>query len=154
MDNESRMSNKQDIVILILIGTAIVGVFLYLDIDNSLFGILIDQFTLVDFDEVYPRNIVKNAIPIILLEENGDSCKVYGEKFFLITNHSYFVRSQELIDKLQYDHDERTLIIPCDQIPDEKSRLEVWYVTAESEKHSTKYNYWITPWNETLMPDS
>ena len=148
------MRNKQDVIILILVGAAIVGAFLYLDIENSLFGILIDQFTPVDFDEVHARNIVKNAIPIILLEKNDGSCKVNGEKFFQITNHTYFVRSQELIDKLQYDHDERTLIIPCDQIHDEKSRLEVWYVTTESEKHSTKYDYWITPWSETMMPDS
>jgi len=146
------MNNRKDTIILVLVGACVIGAFFYLDVDDSLFGKITDQIITVNFDEVHPRNIVKNAIPITLLEENNGLCKVYGEKFTLITNHTYFVRSQELIDKLQYNHDERTLVFPCDQITDEKLRLEVWYVTQASDKHSTKYDYWITPWSETVMP--
>jgi len=146
------MGNPKDYVILGLLVAAIIGAFFYLDVENSLFGNVVEQFTPVNFDEVIPRNIVKNAIPITLLDENNDVCTVYAEKFFQITNHTYFVNSQTLSEKLQYDHDKRTLMLPCDQIPAEKSRLDVWYVIPESDKHSGKFEYWITPWTDTVMP--
>ncbi|MGY5146839.1 MAG: hypothetical protein ACW9W4_02425 [Candidatus Nitrosopumilus sp. bin_7KS] len=146
------MSQRKDIIILVIVAISVIMAFFYLDVGNSLFGTIINPLTPVNFDDVFPRNIVKNGIPITLLEQNGDSCKMYGEKFFQIINHTYFTRSQELVHKLQYNHDEHTLIIPCDQITDEKSRLEVWYVVPESDKHATKYAYWITPWEETLLP--
>lgn len=79
---------------------AVIGAFFYLDVENSLLGKTIENFTPANFDEVFPRNIVKNAIPIILLEEDNGSCKVYGENFLQITNNTYFVRSQELVEQL------------------------------------------------------
>ena len=146
------MAKTKDFLIIIGLGLAIVGAYFFLDVENSLFGKATEQFKPLNFDEVHPRNIVKNAVPIVLLEQNGNSCKVKSEKFTLITNHTYFVRSQELIDKLQYDHDDRTLILPCDDVMEEKSRLEVWYVVPESDTHSTKYDYWIKSWEDTVMP--
>ena len=148
------MNSPKDYVVLGVLIAAIIGAFFYLDVENSLFGSVVEQLTPVNFDEVLPRNIVKNAIPIILLEENNDVCKVYAEKFFQITNHTYFIHSQDLSNKLQYNHDEQTLMLPCNQLPDEKSRLDVWYVTPESDRHSGKFEYWITPWTETIMPGS
>ena len=145
------MAKSKDVAILVALGIAIIAAFFYLDVENSLFGKIAEPLKPLNFDEVHPRNIVKNAIPIELLEQNDNSCKVYAEKFSLITNHTYFVRSQELIDKLQYDHEEKTLILPCDQIPDDKSRLEVWYVIPESDTHATKYDYWVSPWKETTL---
>jgi hypothetical protein len=146
------MGKAKEIGIIAALGIAIVVAFFYLDVENSLFGKLIDPIQPLDFDEVHPRSIVKNAVPIFLLEQNGDTCKVHSEKFTLITNHTYFVRSQELIDNLQYDHNDKTLILPCDEIPEEKSRLEVWYVIPESDTHATKYDFWVEPWEETVMP--
>jgi hypothetical protein len=146
------VAKTKDFLIIIGLGLAIVGAYFFLDVENSLFGKATEQFKPLNFDEVHPRNIVKNAVPIVLLEENGNSCKLHSEKFTLITNHTYFVRSQELIDKLQYDHDERTLILPCNEIPEEKSRLEVWYVIPESDTHPTKYDYWVKDWEETVIP--
>ena len=148
------MNKKNDFIILILVAAAIVGAYFYLDVENSLFGDVIDKVTPINFDEVHARNIVKNSLPIFLLEENDNSCKVKAELFSSITEHSYFIRSQELVDKLQYNDDEKTLIFPCDKIPDEKSRLEIWYVTTESDKHAEKYDYWITPWTDNVTPDS
>ena len=146
------MHTRKDIINLILVGVAVVGAFFYLDIDNSLFVKVSDSFAPVNFDEVLPRNIVKNAIPITLLEQDGNLCKVKGEKLFQILSHTYFVRSQELADKLQYNYEEHTLVFPCDQIHAEKSRLEVWYVVQESDEHATKYDYWVIPWEETVLP--
>lgn len=146
------MNKVRDVAILGALVVAIITAFFYLDVENSLFGKVTEPLQPLNFDEVHPRNIVKNAIPIVLLEQNGNLCKVYGEKFTLITNHTYFVRSQELIDKLQYNHDDKTLILPCDKISAEKSRLEVWYVIPESDTHATKYDYWVKPWEETMMP--
>ena len=144
------MKNRNDLIVLILVSVSIIGVFFYFDVENSLLGTIATQFTPVNYDEVSPRNIVKNSVPVILLENDGNSCKMHAEKFFQITNHTYFVRSNELTNQLQYDHDERTLILPCDQISDEKSRLHVWYVVRESETHSTKFSYWVTPWTDNM----
>ena len=137
------MGKAKEIGVIAALGIAIIAAFFYLDIDNSLFGKVTEPLKPLNFDEVHPRSIVKNAVPIFLLEQDGNSCTVYSEKFTLITNHTYFVRSQELIDKLQYDHDDKTLTLPCNDIPEEKSRLEVWYVIPESDTHATKYDYWV-----------
>ena len=146
------MSNRKDILVVLVVGIAIIAGFFYLDVENSILGKITHEFSPVDFEEVHDRNIVKNAIPITMINQNNGDCVVEGKKFFQITNHTYFVKSQELIDKLNYDPDNNTLIFPCDQIPSDKSRLEVWYVVPESEKHGGKFDYWITPWTATI-PD-
>jgi len=145
------MSTRKDISIVLIIGIVIIATFFYLDVENSILGKVTHMFSPVDFDEVHDRNIVKNAIPITLINQNNGECIVEGKKFFQITNHTYFERSQELIDQLQYNSDDHTLVFPCDEIPSEKSRLEVWYVTTDSENHGGKFDYWITPWAETVV---
>lgn len=124
--------------------------YFYLDTSDTLFGVVEDKFTKVDWDQVKPRDIVKNSIPIELLETNGSSCKVSGETFFMIIDHPYFVKYQEVSDQLEYDKEEGTLIVPCEQLQGEKSRLNVWYVVEESPVHSMKWEYFITDWNEEV----
>ena len=143
---------KRDLLFLLIVIAAIIVVYFYLDVERSYFDVVIDPVVPVNFGEVHPRNIVKNYIPIILLEQNNSSCKVYGEKFSSIVNHDYFVRSQELVDKLQYNPDEKTLIVPCDKLFGEKTKLVVWYVVEESEIHPTKYIYTFEPWPESDSP--
>jgi len=51
---------------------------------------------------------------------------------------------------LNYDKDNETIILPCDVLKGEKSKLNIWFVTEESPKDSKKYQYFVTSWNETL----
>jgi len=143
------MNKKSEIGILVIGVIAVVLAFVYLDISNSIFGKIFDSFTPVNFDEVKNREIVRNAIPIILLEKDGNSCLVHGEKFNLILDHSYFVRSEQLAKELDYDRENKSLIVPCDELHGEQSKLHVWYVIEEAPRHATKYDYFITEWEET-----
>ena len=136
---------KKEILVFVIGIPLLVLAYFYLDVaDDSLFGDLTNPLLPVNWDEVAPRNIVKNSIPVELLEESGNSCTVLAENFEMISSHQYFVRSQELIDKLQYDNQEKTLIIPCDELKDEISKLNVWYVVEESSKHPEKWEYFVT----------
>ena len=94
-----------------------------------------------------PRDVVKNSIPIELLDTNGNSCTITGENFLMIANSPYFEKNHEVTEKLQYDAQEKTLIVPCEELQGEKSRLNVWYVVEESPTHSMKWEYFITAWD-------
>ena len=141
------MAKKKEISILVIGAVLLVGAYFYLDTSDSLFGVVTSSFEPVDWDEVLPRNIVKNSIPIELLDTNGNSCTVTGKNFVMITQHQYFIRNQEVTEKLQYDVQEETLVVPCNELQGEKSRLNVWYVVEESPKHPMKWEYFITAWD-------
>lgn len=147
-------AKKNDLIFLIAIGIVIILVLIYAPIEKSMFGVFLEQFSKVNWNEVKERNIVKNSIPIIFLEEKGSSCIVNAENFDLIISHEYFERSADLERELNYDGENDTLLVSCDLLDGEKSRLHVWYALKESEKHPTKYEYFITPWNvtEPIMP--
>ena len=142
-------SKKNDLMFLIAIGIVIILVLIYMPIEKSMFGVFLEQFSKVNWNEVKERSIVKNSIPIIFLEEKGSSCIVNADNFDLIISHEYFVRSADLERELNYDSENYTLLVSCDLLDGEKSRLIVWYALKESEKHATKYEYFITPWNVT-----
>jgi len=136
------------IILIISIAGLLISFFFY-DSSDSLLGQTMEPFTPPNWDEVQNKNIVKNSIPIVLLEETtSEKCKVSAENFDLIVSHSYFVKANQLVDELEYEPDEKTLLILCDQLVGEKSRLNVWYATEEAKKHSTKYTYFITEWTE------
>lgn len=143
------MIKKKEISILIAGAALLVLSYAYLNTSDTIFGVLTDPLTPVDWDELPPREIVKNSIPIDLLEENFSSCKVYAPTFEMIINHPYFIRADELAKELQYDNEAKTLIMPCDQLVEKKSKLVVWYVIEEAKKHATKYEYWIEKWVES-----
>ncbi len=142
-------AKKNDLMFLIAIGIVIILVLIYIPIEKSMFFVFLEQFSKVDWNEVKERNIVKNSIPIIFLEEKGSSCIVNADNFDLIISHEYFERSADLERELNYDGENETLLVSCDLLDGEKSRLHVWYALKESEKHPTKYEYFITPWNVT-----
>jgi len=115
-------------------------------------GTIYEYFSAPIWDEVRERDIVKNSIPIIYQENlKGGDCSVYAENFDIIIEHKYFVRGEELADKLNYDKEKNTLIISCDKLYGEKSRLNVWYVLEESPKYPEKYEYFITKWEENNL---
>jgi len=146
---------KNDLFFLIGIGVVVILVLIFVPIEKSMFGVFLEQFSKVDWNEVKERNIVKNAIPIILLEEKDGRCIVNAANFDRIISHEYFKRSADLERELSYDSESETLLVSCDLLDGEKSRLHVWYALIESEKHATKYEYFITPWNvtEPIIPE-
>ena len=116
---------------------------------DTMMDYILKPYTELNWDEVQKRNIVENSIPITLLEDLGDNCKVSAHNFDLITQHPFFVRGKEIEWKLNYDKENETLMLPCELLKGEKSRLNVWFVVEESPKHAKKYQYFVTPWNET-----
>jgi len=141
------MVKKKETTYLVIGAILLVAAYFYLDTSDTLFGVVSDQFSPINWDEVHTRDLVKNSIPIELLDTNGNSCKVIAENFVMITNSPYFERNHEVTEKLQYDAQEKTLVVPCDELQGEKSRLNVWYVVEESAMHSLKWEYFITAWD-------
>ena len=147
-------SKKNDLIFLIGIGVVVILVLIFAPIEKSMLVVFLEQFSKVDWNEVKERNIVKNSIPIIMLEEKDNRCIVNADTFDLIITHEFFERSTDLERELNYDGEKETLLVSCDLLDGEKSRLHVWYALIEAEKHATKYEYFITPWNvtEPIMP--
>ena len=143
------MNKKEQKIFVIAMGILVIFAFLYVPQSNTLFGSFFESFSEPNWNEVSERNIVKNSIPITLLEEQGTKCLVKAEKFDVIIDHQYFVRGNELERELNYDRTDKTLLLSCDLLKGEKSRLNIWYATEEAEKHSKKYQYFITPWDES-----
>ena len=145
----SRLINPKTLFIIATAGLLIT--FFFYDSSDSIFDQTIEPLTPANWDEVDFRNIVKNSIPIVLLEETtSGKCKVSVDNFDNIIEHRYFVKGDQLADELGYDPDEATLFVLCDQLVGEKSRLNIWYATEEAGKHSTKYTYFITEWTEDI----
>jgi len=143
------MSKKEQKIFVIGMAGLVIFAFFYIPQSDSLFGSFFESFSEPNWDEVNERNIVKNSIPIILLEEQGAKCKMKAEKFDVIIDHPYFIRGDELANELSYDRTNATLLVSCDLLKGEKSRFNVWYATEEAKKHSTKFQYFITFWDKT-----
>jgi len=139
---------EQKIFMFAAIGLVLIGIYYSLN-SPTLFGSFLDQLTPVNWDEVHDRNIVKASIPVILLEKEENRCILSAESFDKISNNQYFDRANEFANDLQYDSDEKTVVLSCDELPAEKSRLNVWFVLEESPNHPTKYEYFLTEWVES-----
>ncbi len=143
------MKKKDQKIFVIAMAALVIVTFFFFQRSDSLLGSWLEPYSEPIWDEVPDKHIVKNSIPIILLEENNGKCKMTAQKFDVIIEHPYFIRGNELAGKLNYEKVDKTLVLPCDLLEGEKSRLNVWYAVEESTKHSKKYQYFITSWNET-----
>lgn len=144
------MKKKQEKLFIVVAMGLVIAVLYYNPVENNYLNLLLAGFSEVDWDEVKPRNIVENSIPITLIEKMNGKCKVTAYKFDYIIDHEYFIRQNELASQLNYDRENETLMLSCDLLEGEKSRLNVWYVLEESPKHATRYEYFITPWEQTV----
>ncbi len=145
------MASRKEKYFVVGMAALVVFAFFYMQDKESLVSEFFDRFAAPNWDEVTPRNIVKNSIPITLLESNGSDCKVEAMRFNDIIDHPYFVKGEQLADELNHNREQNTLTIPCEKLDAEKSELVIWYATEEAGKHATKYQYWITPWEETSI---
>ena len=143
------MSSRNDKVVFIGLAIAAVLILIFATNENSLVFLLFDQYKPVVWDEVLERNIVRSSIPIELLDRQSGDCTVSAKNFDKIVDHQYFKRSEDIIKKLKYDRNDETVLLPCDTLEEDKSRLNIWFVVEESPKHPNKYEYFVTPWEET-----
>ena len=123
--------------------------FFFFQRSDSLLGSWLEPYSEPNWDEVPETHIVKNSIPITVLEGTAGKCKMTAQKFDIIIEHPYFIRGNELAEELNYEKEDETIILSCDLVELGTSRLNVWYAVEESTKHSKKYQYFITSWNET-----
>ena len=143
------MSKKEQKIIVVVAAALVIMALYFAPSSHGYLGLFLDMFTEPNWDEVAPRHIVKNVIPINLIEKTDGKCKVTAHLFDSIVDHRFFVRGDELARNLDYDRDEETIMLPCDMLKGEKSKLNVWYALEQSPKHSKKYQYFVTIWNET-----
>ena len=78
-------------IILCIIIIGIIAVFLITDTSESIFMQSMEPFTTVDWDEVRERDIIKNSIPIELLNETNQGCITTAVNFDTIINNSDFI---------------------------------------------------------------
>ena len=61
----------------------------------------------------------------------------------------WFVHRQEFAKAVKYDAKNNTVVLPCEMIDGEKSRLHVWYIKEDAAIHGGAYKYFVTPWKDT-----
>ncbi|MCH8916195.1 MAG: hypothetical protein IIA82_10210 [Thaumarchaeota archaeon] len=143
------MVKQSKIFLVIVIVIFIVGIVYAINSETLLNSILRETILPVEWEKVHPREIVKNSIPITIIEEKNDICMVKALKFDAIIDHKFFIKGNELASKLNHDRENQTIEIKCDQLVEEKSRFNVWYVTDDSLVYAERYEYFISSWNVT-----
>ena len=145
------MASRNDKYFVVGMAVLVVVAFVYMQDKESLLSEFFVGFAPPEWDEVISRDIVKNSIPLTLLESNNGQCIVKAELFHSIIDHAYFLKGGQLAEELNFDRELNTLTIPCEKLVTDKSELTIWYAIEEADKHATKYQYWINPWNNTSI---
>ena len=143
------MNKKQEKIFVLAAASATVIIFVFAPWQGSYFGLLFGSIIGPNWDELSPHDIVKNDIPLTLLAKSDGSCKMFAENLGNVIDHQYFVRGMEFARDVKFDPKNSTIVIPCEISDQDKSRLHVWYIKAESAKDGGDYKYFITPWNDT-----
>ena len=134
---------KKDIAVLI-VSIAIAGIILTnYSSKNTIVGMITDPFEEPEWDKIKPRDIVKNTIPITLLERNGE-CLVTANKLNVILDQTEFTHPDELASKLNYDDTEQTIKIRCEELVGETSNLHIWFIIPDSPLDAGKFIYFVT----------
>lgn len=144
------MAKKEEKIFAIVAAVLLVAVLVFMPTTNNYMTLFLDMFAEPDWDKIPPRDIVKNSIPITVMESTNEKCMVSAKNFELIIDHEYFIRGSELANRLSYDREKETLILPCEMLVDKTSKLHIWYILGDAPSHSAKYSYFVTAWNDTL----
>ena len=136
--------------VFVIIAIIIVGIVLvYGPWEKSVIGIIFEPFIEPDWEKIIEHDLVKSSVIISMTEKNGSTCLVEAAKIHDIINHSYFVKSNEFGEKINYNNSTNVITIPCNELQGDESRLHVWYVVKEAPEHAEKYKYFITAPEET-----
>lgn len=149
------MKKQTQIIFLIVPICLVIFGFFYSLNSETLFGKFLEQIKPINWDEVHPREIIKNSIPIEILEIQNDICKIKADKFHYIMTAPEFTRAQDLARELDYDNDTKTLKMSCNNLPDSKLpgetyKLHVWFVREDTPKFPERYQYFTTIFNVTI----
>ena len=144
------MSKKQEKIFVLVAVAVVVAVFVFVPWQNSYFGLFVDMFREPNWNDVNPHDVVKNSVALILIEKIDNNCKMSAENLDNVIEHQYFVRGQEFAQAVKFDSKNETVVLPCEMIDGEKSRLHVWYIIEEAPRFGGKYKYFVTPWNDTI----
>ena len=143
------MNKKQEKIFVLAAAGVLIIVFVFTPWQNSYFGLFVDTFREPNWNELNPHDVVKNSVSISLIEKTDDNCKMSAENVDNIIEHQYFVRGKEFAQVVKFDAKNNTVVLPCEMIYGEKSRLHVWYVKEEVPRDGGKYKYFVTPWSDT-----
>ena len=144
------MNKKQEKIFALVTGAVVIVVFVFAPWQNSYFGLFVDTFREPSWNDLNPHDVVKNSVPLILIEKTDGSCKMSAENLDSVIEHQYFVRGQEFSQAVKFDANNETVVLPCEMVDGEKSRLHVWYIKEEAPRFGGKYKYFVTPWNDTI----
>ena len=143
------MNKKQEKVFVLVAVVVVIVVFVFTPWQNSYFGLFINMVTGPNWNDLNPHDVVKNSVPLTLIEKTGSNCKLSAENLNNVIGHQYFVRGQEFAQVVKFDVKNNTVVLPCEMIDGEKSRLHVWYIKEDASNFGGKYKYFVTPWNDT-----
>ncbi len=138
-----------DKLFVVIASILVITVFVYGPWEKSYVGVILEPFLGPDWENIHPVHIVKSSTVITMVEKNGNDCLVKGAKIFDIMNNPYFVKSEEFAKKINYNNSSNIIILPCNEIQEDKSILHVWSVVEEAGKDAGKYKYFITAVEET-----
>jgi len=144
------MNKKQERIFVLVAAAVVIVIFIFVPWSNSYFGLLLDTFTGPNWNELNPHDVVKNIIPITLIEKTDSNCKMSAENLDNVIEHQYFIRGKEFAQAVKFDAKNSTIVLPREMVDDEKSRLHVWYIIEEAPRHGGTYKYFVTPWNDTV----
>ena len=143
------MNKKQEKIFVLVAVAVVVAVFVFGPWKNSYFGLFVDTLREPNWNDLNPHDVVKNSVPLILIEKTGTTCKMSAENLGNVIEHQYFVHGQEFAQAVKFDTKNETVVLPCEMIDGEKSRLHVWYIIEEAPRFGGKYKYFVTPWDDT-----
>jgi len=138
---------KNEKIIVIILAVLVVAAFFIFKDQNTLLFSLIDP---IDWSNQVPRDVVKSAIPIQIIEKQGQECIVKANKLELILDHEYFVKGAELEKKLKFNRETSSIKIPCDLMKQDDAKLHIWFIIETAPKHGTGYEYHITDSNVAI----
>ncbi|HII36289.1 MAG TPA: hypothetical protein HA319_04500 [Nitrosopumilaceae archaeon] len=137
--------NKKQEKIFVFVGAGVfIAVLIFVPWSNSYFGLFVETFLEPDWNEISPHDVVKNVIPITLIKKTDNICEMFAENLDNVIDHQYFVRGKEFAQSVRFDAKNKTVVLPCEMIDSDKSRLHVWYIKEEAPRHGGTYKYFVT----------
>jgi len=135
---------KKDDIIFLSIAIIVAGIILVNIVsEDTILGVITESFREPEWDGLKPRDVVKNTIPITVLEKNGN-CLVSAERLDIIFDHTEFIQSDRLERELNYDREKNTIKIGCGGLTDDTMNFHIWFVIPEASKSAERFTYFIT----------
>ena len=143
------MNKKQEKIFVLVAAGAVFAAFIFAPWSNSYFGLFLDIFREPDWNDVSPHDIVKNAISMTLINKTDHGCKMSTQNLNNVVEHPYFVHGKDFAHEIKFNMNDETIVLPCEKIVDEKSKLHVWYIIEDAPRFGGKYKYFVTLFNDT-----